>query len=40
LPTLHHIISILQEIPIYEIMGAKVVEGTGVPDVGNAKRIE
>jgi hypothetical protein len=40
LPTLHHILSRLQEIPIYEVMGAKVVEGTGVPDVGNAKRIE
>lgn len=40
LPTLHHVVSRLQEIPIYEIVSAKVVEGTGVPDVGVARRIE
>lgn len=40
LPTLHHVISRLQEIPIYEIVRAKVVEGVGVPDVGAARRIE
>jgi len=40
LPTLHHIISRLAEIPVYEIVSGKVVEGVGVPDVGNARRIE
>ncbi|KAI1616482.1 hypothetical protein EDD37DRAFT_618243 [Exophiala viscosa] len=40
LPTLHHVIARLQEIPVYEIVGAKVVEGTGVPDVGAARRID
>ena len=40
LPTLHHIISRLGEIPVYEIVSGKVVEGVGVPDVGNARRIE
>jgi hypothetical protein len=40
LPTLHHIVSTLAEIPIYEIVGAKVVEGLGVPDVSSARRIE
>jgi hypothetical protein len=39
LPTLHHIISRLQEIPVYEVVKAKVVEGVGVPDVGAARRI-
>ena len=33
LPTLHHIIERLQEIPIYEVIEAKVSEGTGVSDV-------
>ncbi len=40
LPTLHHITSVLAEIPIYSILGAKVVEGTGVPDRISCKRIE
>lgn len=40
LPTLHHVIERLQDIPVYEIVGAKVVEGQGVPDVGAARRIE
>jgi 2-polyprenyl-6-methoxyphenol hydroxylase-like FAD-dependent oxidoreductase len=40
LPTLHHVISRLAEIPVYEILNAKVVEGVGVPDVGAARRIE
>jgi hypothetical protein len=40
LPTLHHVVSRLEEIPVYEIVGAKVVEGVGVPDVGAARRIE
>jgi len=40
LPTLHHIISRLAELPVYEVMGGKVVEGLGVPDVRAAQRIE
>ncbi|KAH6648283.1 hypothetical protein BKA67DRAFT_593957 [Truncatella angustata] len=40
LPTLHHITAALAEIPIYEIVSAKVVEGTGVPDVSACRRIE
>lgn len=40
LPTLHHVASALAEIPIYEVVSAKVVEGTGVPDVSAARRIE
>ncbi|KAF2812721.1 FAD binding domain protein [Mytilinidion resinicola] len=40
LPTLHHIISRLQELPVYEIVGAKVVEGVGVPDVSTARPVE
>ncbi len=40
LPTLHHVTSILAEIPIYEVVGAKVVEGTGVPSLISRRRIE
>ncbi|KAM0558078.1 hypothetical protein ACHAPJ_005245 [Fusarium lateritium] len=40
LPTLHHVISRLAEIPVYEILGGKVVEGVGVPDVSSARRID
>jgi hypothetical protein len=40
LPTLHHVVDVLADIPIYEIVGAKVVEGSGVPDVSAARRIE
>lgn len=40
LPTLHHIISRLAEIPVYEVVEAKVVEGEGVPDVSSARRIQ
>ncbi|RMD44997.1 hypothetical protein DV735_g78, partial [Chaetothyriales sp. CBS 134920] len=39
LPTLHHIIARLQEIPVYEIVNAQVVEGIGVPDVAVARRV-
>jgi hypothetical protein len=39
LPTLHHVISRLAEIPIYEVVSARVVEGDGVPDVAAAVRI-
>jgi len=40
LPTLHHIVSKLAQIPVYEYVSAKVVEGYGVSDVGAARRIE
>lgn len=40
LPTLHHVASALAEIPVYEVVSAKVVEGSGVPDVSAARRIE
>ncbi|KAI0403454.1 hypothetical protein F4802DRAFT_599052 [Xylaria palmicola] len=40
LPTLHHIVSRLAEIPIYEVVSAKIVEGLGVPDVSSARRID
>lgn len=39
LPTLHHVISRLTEIPIYDIVDAKVVEGEGVPDLAGARPI-
>jgi hypothetical protein len=40
LPTIHHIISRLAEVPLYEVVSAKVVEGFGVPDVSSAVRVE
>ena len=40
LPTLHSVIARLAEIPVYEVVSGKVVEGVGVPDVGAARRIE
>ncbi|KAK3328902.1 hypothetical protein B0H66DRAFT_6119 [Apodospora peruviana] len=40
LPTLHHVMSVLAEVPIYEIVGAKVVEGSGAPDFSSSRRIE
>jgi len=40
LPTMHHIISRLAELPVYEVVGAKVVDGVGVPDVSSATPIE
>lgn len=39
LPTLHHIIERLQEIPIYEVVDAKLVEGRGGSDVRSASRL-
>lgn len=39
LPTLHHVISRLGEIPVDDIVYGKVVEGEGVPDVSSAVRI-
>ncbi|GAB1196710.1 hypothetical protein APSETT444_005985 [Aspergillus pseudonomiae] len=40
LPTLHHIVSRLAEVPVYKVIEAKVVEGEGVPDVSSARRID
>lgn len=40
LPTLHHVVQRLQEVPVYEVVEAKVVEGTGVSDVGVVRRVE
>ncbi|CAI7650086.1 unnamed protein product [Penicillium manginii] len=40
LPTLHHVVSRLAEIPIDEVIEAKITEGFGVPDVSSAQRIE
>lgn len=40
LPTLHHIVERLAEIPVYEIVEAKVVEGLGMSDVRGARRLE
>lgn len=40
LPTMHHIISRLAELPVYEVVAGKVVEGVGVPDVATAAPIE
>jgi hypothetical protein len=40
LPTLHHVVETLSEIPIYEVLEAKVVEGLGGQDLSSARRIE
>lgn len=40
LPTLHHVVQRLQEVPVFEIVEAKVVEGTGVSDVSPARKAE
>lgn len=40
LPTLHHVISRLAEVPVYEVIGAKVVESEGVPDVSSARPVD
>ncbi|PSN74359.1 FAD/NAD(P)-binding domain-containing protein [Corynespora cassiicola Philippines] len=39
LPTLHHIVERLADIPVYSIVEAKVVEGQGVSDVRAAGRV-
>lgn len=39
LPTLHHIISRLAEIPVYEIEEAKLVEGQGAPDFSSTTKL-
>jgi hypothetical protein len=40
LPTLHHIVARLKEIPVYEVVEAKLVEGTGVSDVSSVRKLE
>ncbi len=40
LPTLHHIVSRLAEIPVFEIVEANIVEADGVGDLLGARRIE
>lgn len=40
LPTLYHIVDVLADIPIYEVVGAKIVQGTGERNLSNARRIE
>ncbi|KAJ5485532.1 hypothetical protein N7539_005520 [Penicillium diatomitis] len=40
LPTLNHVVTRLEEIPIDQILEAKITEGTGVPDVSSAYRLE
>jgi hypothetical protein len=39
LPTLHHIIGRLAEIPVFEVLGSKIEEGTGVDDVAAAAQV-
>lgn len=39
LPTLHHIVERLKEIPIYEVFEAGISEGTGVSDVSAARKL-
>lgn len=40
LPTLHHVASGFAEIPIYDVVETKSVEGQGVDDLAQASRIE
>jgi hypothetical protein len=40
LPTLHHIVERLKEVPVYEVVEVKVVEGTGVSDVSAVRKAE
>lgn len=40
LPTLHHIIARLAELPIYEVVSAKVTESLGVSDLASCRPIE
>lgn len=39
LPTVHHIVERLAEIPVYEVVEAKVVQGEGVSDVSSARQL-
>lgn len=40
LPTLHHVVSRLAEVPVLEVVSAKVVESEGVPDVSSAAPVD
>lgn len=40
LPTIHHVAAGLAEVPIYEILKAEIVEGTGVEDLRQTERME
>ncbi|KAF2856659.1 FAD/NAD(P)-binding domain-containing protein [Plenodomus tracheiphilus IPT5] len=40
LPTLHHIIARLAEVPVFEVVEAKLVEGTGVSDINSVRRAD
>ncbi|TDZ14714.1 FAD-dependent monooxygenase OpS4 [Colletotrichum orbiculare MAFF 240422] len=40
LPTLHHVASALAEVPVYEVVSAKLVKGRAAPDVPVCRRIE
>jgi hypothetical protein len=40
LPTLHHIVERLKEMPVYEVVEAKLVEGTGVSDISSVRKLE
>lgn len=40
LPTLHHVASGLAEVPIYEVIKAEIIEGSGVEDLRQTERIE
>ncbi|OJD34917.1 salicylate hydroxylase [Diplodia corticola] len=40
LPTLHHVIARLAEVPVFEVVGVKVVESEGVPDVSSARPVD
>jgi hypothetical protein len=40
LPTLAHIVNRLAEVPVYEVVGAKVTESVGVSDLASCRRIE
>lgn len=39
LPTLHHVVERLAEIPVYDVVEAKIVTGTGVSDVSCVQRL-
>ncbi|KAF3395073.1 3-hydroxybenzoate 6-hydroxylase 1 [Talaromyces pinophilus] len=40
LPTIHHIVRRLEELPVYEFVEGTVVEGSGISDLGGTYRIE
>ena len=40
LPTLHHVVKRLAELPMYEVLEGTIVEGTGLQDMALADRVE